>query len=338
MVGEIHHKDKRQMLVELITKNAGQDQQNYGYYPAPSKVGQCIRALAYHAIGVEPDKMPDRAYLVFGDGNWHEELIKDHIRKTVFELTEWKGKSQKIDIAVINGRTMRGEIDGLLTDPQGTQWLLEIKSINHFGFERLDKEPQDDHRRQTNLYLHGLNEAGMNITKALILYKNKNTSAMKEFAIEYDKDQAIKDIEMFEQIAKWAKEKTVPPRPYDRDVDWQCGYCRFTSTCYKNYEKEFENLSENVELDEEIETKLKYYLEVSGYKKEYEAQADAIKAEIKKLLKDKGIQGGHAGPYIAKISLLTRKTIDSDKIPKDILPEIQKVTQYEKLTIRKADK
>ena len=164
------------MIVEVIAKNAGAEQEEREYYPSPSKVGQCIRALTYSAIGVKPTEFPDRAIMIFNDGHWHEELIKDAIRGTAFRLTELKGKQQRIVVGYVNGRVVDGEIDGLVEDPLGKPYLLEIKSINHFGFERLKGEPQEDHHRQSNLYLHGLVLAGFDIKQAIIIYKNKNTN------------------------------------------------------------------------------------------------------------------------------------------------------------------
>lgn len=323
------------MLVELITKNAGSEQRHYPYYPSPSKVGQCVRALTYHAIGVTPDPFPDRAMLIFEDGNWHEELVKDHIRKTVFELIEFKGSNQRIEIAKINGKKMTGEIDGLLKDPLGTLYLLELKSINHFGFERLEDKPEPQHERQSNLYMHGLISAGMEVRKGVILYKNKNTAAMKEFVIDYSEEQARADIDLFFQIAAWASERKVPPRPYDRDKDWQCNYCRWASTCYENYQGEFEALTEDAELEPEIENLFKYYLEVSGHRLSAEKEEEELKEQIRTLLKEKGARGGRVGPYVAKRTLQERRSIDKSLIPKDILPQVEKVTVSEKLTIRK---
>jgi hypothetical protein len=213
------------MIVELITKNIGQSQNElYKYWPRPSSVDRCPRSLFYHATGVPPQPYPGRSLLVFEDGNIHEMLIADHIKKTVFEFHEWKGKNQRIEIATINGKRMTGEIDGLLVDPLGVTRLLEIKSINHFGFERLTDAPEDGHRRQANLYLHGLIKAGMDIREGVILYKNKNTSAMKEFVISYDEAQALADIAMFEDIEARAVKGEAPERPYAPD-DWHCQYC-----------------------------------------------------------------------------------------------------------------
>lgn len=321
------------MLAELIAKNAGQDQDQRDYYPSPSQIGRCVRALTYHAIGTTPDPFPDRALLVFEDGHWHEELIKDHVRKTVFRLTEWKGTRQRFQIAMIRGVEMTGEIDGLLESPLGEQWVLEIKSINHFGFERLKDAPLDEHRRQVNLYLHGLICAGFEMRKALLLYKNKNTSAMKEFLIEYEEAQALADIALFGQVADWAAARTVPPRPYGPD-DWQCEYCRWKRTCYQNYVEEFQQLSVDVALDEELATTARYYNELGAQIREQEKEREELKALLKGALTQAQAQSGRAGEYLIALSVQEREQIDKSLVP----PEAIKKVPSERFTVKKLKK
>ncbi len=319
------------MLVELITKNAGQTQEtNYRYYPRPSSVGQCIRNLVYHASGVPADKFPDRALLVFDDGNWHEELLKDHIRRTVFTLSEWKGYNQRIEIADINGRKMTGEIDGLITDPLNNTRLLEIKSINHFGFERLKDGPLDDHRRQTNLYLHGLKLAGMDISEAILLYKNKNTSAMKEFIIEYDRKQALADIDMFRSVEQMADAGEIPSRPYSFD-DWHCQYCRRQEHCWKGYADEVNALSTDVALSDEFEIDARYYNELGAQRSEIEKQRDDIGVILRKALSAAGAKSAHVGEYVLTLWVGERKKIDESLVP----PEAFKKVITERFTVKK---
>lgn len=323
------------MLVELITKNAGDAQEEaWPYYPRPSSVGKCIRALVYHASGIQPDKFPDRAMLVFEDGNIHELLILDHIKKTVFEVHEWKGKKQRIEIADINGKKMTGEIDGLITDPLRNTRLLEIKSINHFGFERLKDEPLPEHRAQANLYLHGLRQAEMPIEEALILYKNKNTSAMKEFLIQYDEQAALNDIQRFILIDEMAKRGEIPARPYSPD-DWHCQYCRWQGHCWQNYPDEVAALSKDVVLSEEIETAARYFNELGAQKSEIEKERDKIKDDVLlPALSAAGAQSGRAGEYILRLSVAEREVIEKELVP----AEAKKKVVQERFTVKRIKK
>lgn len=321
------------MLIELISKIAGQDQESHAYKPSPSQSGRCVRALTYHAIGVEPDPFPDRALLVFEDGNVHEEMIKDHIRKTVFTLTEWKGVTQRFLIADIDGTPMTGEVDGIISSPLGEQLALEIKSINHFGFERLKDAPLPEHKRQVNLYLHGLIQNGVEIRKALILYKNKNTAAMKEFIIEYDEALALSDIEMFKQVDRWAEKNTVPPRPYSPE-DWQCQYCRWNKTCYKNYIEEVDQLNSDVALSEELEITARYFNELGAHIGEQEKEREGLKAKLKQALTDANAKSGRAGEYIISRSVQERDQVDKALVP----PEAIKKVISERFTVRRIKK
>lgn len=269
--------------------------------------------------------------LVFEDGNWAEETIKDHIRKTVFELTEWKGKDQRITIAHIAGRPMDGEIDGLITDPLGVVRMIEIKSINHFGFQRLEDGPLDEHRRQANLYLHGLTTGGFpEITECLIIYKNKNTAAMKEFLIAYDEAQALADIEMFRQIEKWKAEGAIPPRPYNFE-DWHCQYCRRQEFCWQNWPKEIERLATDVALDQELATSIRYYQELGAHLGEQEKERDKIGEMLKKILRKKEAKSGAAGEYVITLAASMKDQIDKSLVP----PEAIKQVPTERFTVRK---
>ncbi len=319
------------MLVELIAKNAGQTQEGYRkYYPSPSKAGRCIRSLVYHAMDVSPDPFPDRAILVFDDGHWDEELIKDYIRKTAYTLDEWKGSKQRISVAMIDGKEMTGEVDGFVTDPLLVVYHLEIKSINHFGFQRLTDAPLEDHKDQCILYLHGLKRAGFDINKSIIIYKNKNTSAMKEFIVEYDKDRADLLIAKFEEVAYCAKIGKIPDRPYEYD-SWQCEYCRWNKHCWSGYIDEVNSLSEDIQLSEEIETAARYYKELSAQETDIKKEKEELKLTLKKALIYVGAKSGRAGEYIISLSVSERDQIDKLLVP----PEAIKHVPSERLTVKR---
>lgn len=311
------------MLIEKIAKNALDDQQNYSTYrPSPSKVGRCLRSLVYEASGIKPDLFPARALLVFEDGNIHEELIKDHIRKTDFELVELKGKHQRFKIGMINGYEMTGEIDGLITDSNGIVRVLEIKSINHFSFERLEEDPQEDHRHQLNLYIHGLREAGYKeISQGLIIYKNKNTANMKEFIIDYDREMALNDLNLFESIEKMASDGIIPARPFEQN-SWQCSYCRWNQHCYKGYELEFKALSDNRELSDDLEISARYYNELGGQITELQLQREEAKTELKKGLDKAGAKSGRVGDYLIERKMYVKQKIDKKMVPVEAISEV----------------
>lgn len=324
------------MIIELITANAEADQSQRPYYPSPSKATACERALCYHGIGVKPKRFSGRAMMLFEDGHLHEDAIKDYIKGTVMELTELKGKNQRFKIATIDGVDMDGEIDGLITDPLGTTRVLEIKGINHFTFQRLDKEPYNHAIHQSNLYMHGFRDAGFkDIHETLLIIKNKNTSALYEMVIKYDEEMALADIAKFERVAQYIKKNQVPPRPYDRDKAWQCSYCSFSEECYKNYDEEFKAMTADAALDNDMETEFKYYLQLGTEARESKKAYEDLRDKIKARLKDAGVRAGKTTDYTAKITLSSRESIDKTLIPPDLMPKFIKTSTSEKLTIRK---
>lgn len=98
-----------------------------------------------------------------------------------------------------------GNVDGVLftggcTDkgePNGEPVLLDIKTINSFGFGALGKAPKDAHRAQVTLYLGSSlnNPAGLHVhmlerdlnpTRAVVLYICKNTSSEADLWVDFD--------------------------------------------------------------------------------------------------------------------------------------------------------
>jgi hypothetical protein len=72
-----------------------------------------------------------------------------------------------------------GSADGIL-ELNNEKYVLEIKSINLWGFERL-YNPKPEHILQANIYMFCLK-----IYKAILLYECKNNQELREFPIEID--------------------------------------------------------------------------------------------------------------------------------------------------------
>lgn len=92
-----------------------------------------------------------------------------------------------------------GSTDGLLYIPGSGKWGLEVKSINPEGFRFLQDRPKGIHLNQLYVYEHGLEwkrlESGEEpvddfdaepLRGFIVLYENKGTQDLKEFALPYD--------------------------------------------------------------------------------------------------------------------------------------------------------
>ncbi|MCK4614353.1 MAG: hypothetical protein KAU14_06090 [Thermoplasmata archaeon] len=347
------------MLSEILHKIAGQFQDEpHQYYPRPSLAGpeRCIRQMVYQARGDEAKPLPGRTLHVFDDGNWHELLTADWIQLSTFKL-----HSEQMEVEIEeNGLTLTGHIDGIIMDLLRVDRLWEHKSINHFTFERIwnGKFPYD-YITQVCLYIRGVQAVNPDITEGLLLIKNKNTSQFLELLIRYqaDKDTATvvetvrstgerKDIgeeipgvthaafEKFAAVQKHVDTGTLPDRQYDRD-HWRCCYCGHLELCWADYEKEFEQLAESAELNQEIADLCAYYLETNMHFKEMEKEQNSLKEQIKSLLEEKAVRRGKAGPYLIERKLQKREYLNRERVPPSVWESFKIIKEFEILKIRK---
>lgn len=351
------------MLAEILHKLAGFENKEQEYRPRPSLAGseRCIRQLVYMASKTPKDKQTgDRFIHIMDDSSWHEVLTADWLRKSAYKLHS-EQMWIKIEKDNIN---MKGCIDGIITDLLEKDYLWENKAINHFSFERYwNGELPFDYISQCCLYLYGIQAVNPDIDTAILLIKNKNTSAFIDYTIQYDskKDSAAilevthsngqkkilnhiielpvqNAFDKFNIIQHYVDKKELPGRPFEVGIQFPCGYCSWEDTCWAGYEIEYQKLSTEALLEGEIVELCAYYLETNMHISEMEKEKDSLKEKIKTILKEKQVSKGKAGEYT--ISNVLRKTtrLDKELIPIDILKAATKEGLQETLTIRKIKK
>lgn len=119
---------------------------------------------------------------------------------------------------------MEGSCDGIL-EINGQQWVAEFKSMASRPFTYLT-EPKEDHVEQTNLYMHAFN-----IPRAIILYWDKSTHDLKEFAIQKDPLILRKLRERAEQIVFSVENAQLIDPPHSPRKA-PCSYCEFWQMCW----------------------------------------------------------------------------------------------------------
>lgn len=353
------------MLVELLHKVAvmeHQDEDERPYYHRPSMAGpdRCMRQMVYQARGQEKDKeLPGRMWHVFNDGHWHEELTNEWIQKTAFTL---HSQQMKVSVSML-GLTVSGKMDGILTDILGVDRIYEHKGYNHFTFERYwgkDTYPEDNFA-QTAIYTRGAQEHNPDIRQAILVIKNKNTSAFLEYLLDYDRDADtltvlkktnhlgetidLKEVrpaivtacfQKFLAIDQHKAIDSLPDRPYDYD-DWHCQYCAFQETCWASLKDEVESLAEEADLEPEMADTLRYYKEIGAQITDQEKEKEALRGKILEALKAKQAKKGKAGEYMATMNIVPTKRLDLDLVPdplKGQLEPYKKEGWQTRLTIR----
>lgn len=307
--------------IKLVAEETQEDRQAYRH--RPSAACKCIRALVYHANGVEPKPLPGRALLVFDDSKWHEELTANWIRKTAYRL---HSEQMKVDICEINGTTMSGSIDGIIQDLAGREYLWEHKAINHFAFQRIENDAAAGHEYyvQCALYLCGLHTLQPDINSGILCVKNKNTAQYLEYLVEanwpdievysiagtqkvdlvYGVANVIQTCkEVFAAVDWHVIEHTLPSRPYQRD-DWHCSYCGWQEPCWSSYRQEIQDMPENQDLSKVFESNQLFEecLTLQATKALVERQLASCKTAIKQILDAKQVRGGRYGDIVVNRS------------------------------------
>lgn len=121
----------------------------------------------------------------------------------------------------INGRG-----DGIVVYKEGTA-LLEIKSINDYGFRKLTNRPKDEHDKQAQVYAAILKQEWI-----VYLYVNKNTCEMKVMEIPFDEALAKKELAAMRTVVEQTIEGVAPDRICEDRLQKAALACAYCSHCF----------------------------------------------------------------------------------------------------------
>ena len=205
------------MLKELIDQFYLENQKNRDqtkFYITDA--GKCPRAVFFKFKNAPREPMDARILRIFERGeNIHRSIFNILYRLRLGVVTEIPIPSQEI----ISGRA-----DAILCI--GNQnYVLDIKSINSMLFRKL-VEPKEENVFQVQLYMHFFN-----ITKAILLYIDKDQQEMKEFFVNYDEVLCKGLLDKFYALKDQVEKNILPARIEDYPRNWQCNYCQFKDVC-----------------------------------------------------------------------------------------------------------
>jgi len=185
----------------------------------PSNTNECPRYMVYLFRGVEQQQDHDsRVQRIFDNGHAMHERYGEYFKRMGIlleqELPVWH-----------DDPPIEGTCDGILDWDGHT--LLELKSISEAGFtyRRLYHRPKEDHFRQAQLYMYALG-----LTKAFVVYENKNNQEILAFLVERDEEFIEKLLKKYRKIYKAYKDDILPARPYKREGE-KCQSCQLKDLC-----------------------------------------------------------------------------------------------------------
>ena len=206
-----------------------------------SSLGHCARQLGYRYHGVDGTPLSWRTMMIFNDGDRAHNQLREFI---VSSLKDVSSCYELVDQEKgVNYMGITGHVDGVLAHRDNAcnnithmPMLLEVKSMNDRGFKELVKtgEIGKEYRCQVSGYL-----AGLGLTKAVILAKNKNTGDLYEAQYTIETDLLRERMAVIEAITLSSGPEDLGREygPNSRgNLPWQCGYCPFVKLCWREYE------------------------------------------------------------------------------------------------------
>jgi hypothetical protein len=244
------------MYIEGIVENLAMPPEDGPGSLRVSAVGTCIRKQWYDLNSYEREALRGRSGAVFAFGDATEKLVLDWLAESGVEVVNQQMEIE-IEIPEDIGPNVLGHIDGIIRedafdwDKAGETWgkdgepeivdtfkLLEIKSMNHFSFQRLgDEFPTDDsYYWQIQGYLKGTS-----LDECVLIIVNKNTCHMKEYLIRAD--EKIQDKIVARCVVLYSC-STPPSREFlpemDKKGNWKlkfpCTYCGHVKHCHPGVE------------------------------------------------------------------------------------------------------
>jgi hypothetical protein len=202
---------------------------------SPSGMCGCQRAAIFKFVGmpgrakIDPDKQ-----LIFEHGDWvhhkWQAIFLDMER--VLGKEKFKVISTEAAMSIPELYTAGSSDNQLRMGPPRRSYVLDIKSINDQGFQRVMREgkPIPKHVQQLVTYLKGHNKRW-----GFLFYDNKNNQQTQGFVIEYEHGEFVKVSSWVEDTLEFLAAEQLP------GVDSECTNgvylyekCRYAHLCFGN--------------------------------------------------------------------------------------------------------
>lgn len=207
------------MLKELINQfylDRQKDRARTRFYITDA--GKCPRAIFYKFKKAPKEDMEARILRLFEHGNYIHQLIM----RPLLSLRNIHVVASEVRIPP--KELIAGRADAIISDGKDL-YIVDIKSMNSMIFRNL-AEPKGENIDQLQLYLHFFK-----VPRGILLYVNKDSQALKEFVVDYDKPRAKRLLKRLTELKRKIDSNIIPPRLADYPLNWQCRYCPFKEVC-----------------------------------------------------------------------------------------------------------
>jgi hypothetical protein len=313
----------RQRILEAFVSRGIGNTALREYRARASSAGACMRALAYHRLGIpETDPPEPEIGLTLELGT----LLHIYLDAVLVEF----GLPVELHEHEIRVPYAYGEITGHF-DRGIAGTIVDFKSASRASFDLMVdmNAPLLSYRHQVNFYLHGARLAQLPYTHGLVVAYCKDPGVGGQRTpwvsppLAYDPDLAQQTIDMFEAVERHGRAGTLPPRPYTNPNEYPCKYCRWKGACWDFTQLSADKVADLSQLDDVIAR----YETLRKQVKQLELERDAAAGEIKAALIDAGAAVGKSATWTVPVSQYDRTTIDADLVPPEIAKLAGKTTR-----------
>jgi len=200
-------------------------------YLGGSEIGdECERKLWLSYRWADKPNFSGRLLRLFQYGHDAEPRIVNELRGIGCDVWEVNSNGKQFEVSFLNGRLLGhadGVIMGLPRSPK-TPHLAEFKTANDRSFKDMLKKGVEKskpvHYAQMQLYMKGLE-----LTRAIYIVENKNTSELYTERVKYNADYAN------QLLAKASRILDTPTAPVGISQDptfYKCKWCDYSKVCH----------------------------------------------------------------------------------------------------------
>jgi len=192
----------------------------------------CPRKIYYdltHSPVTNPSarEIPPKLKLIFDVGH----LLHAYMQQKLFKSGVLKAAEVDVDDEDL---MIGGKADGIIKfEGSDDEYVLEIKTINDYGYRQLKGAPTERHQNQSSIYGGVLRRNGRPIKGIIFIYINKNTQEIKEYLIPINEKEFSEAEEKCEYIVEHYKKKEEPSRVCPSSKEDLANACAYKDLCFK---------------------------------------------------------------------------------------------------------
>jgi len=218
------------VVEDTISKNRNKEEEIK--YVSPSSLAKgCVLYMAYDLLEKPKKEIDTRVKRIFDVGTSSHYRIPKYFSKLIV--------AKELYFADEEYR-IHGYCDALIyippeMDAENTGfYVMELKTTSSAAYERIIDfaQPQEEHVRQCQLYIWGVNRhyKVIPIKGGIIYYENRDTLASFLFNIEYNETELVKFLDRVKAIYPLVSRGELPDDYLEFD-HWAHGYCPYLPIC-----------------------------------------------------------------------------------------------------------